>query len=77
MSDVHFLVNKCHVSMTNREVIKFIISKIKGKYKGWRALPRDRRKYIMRAAIQYHRENFEVYAIVMGGTTGRGSSRWR
>ena len=64
---VRQIVERCHVGDTNREVIRYVISRIKGKYKTFRKLPREQRKQLLRDAVQCHRENRDLYCYVMRG----------
>lgn len=62
----------CHVSMRKREVIRHVISKLKGGYGTFRAMARDDRREFMLQCIEVHRQNFELYCDVMTGDfTGR------
>ena len=63
-----WLVGQCHVSATNREVIRHVISKLKHGYQTWRAIPKDRRKDMMRSIIKAHQDNRDLYRYVMKGT---------
>jgi hypothetical protein len=65
------IVDRCHVGDTNRQVIRYLISRIKRGYVGWRALEKDNRKEIMREAFRVHQENRELYAFVMSGYDAR------
>ena len=58
-----WLVGQCHVSATNREVIRHVISKLKKGYQTWRTIPVARRKEMMRSIIKAHRDNRELYPI--------------
>ena len=66
-----WLVGQCHVSATNREVIRHVIEKFKDGYQTWRAIPKDRRKDMMRSIIKAHQDNRDLYNYVMKG----GSSK--
>jgi acyl-CoA reductase-like NAD-dependent aldehyde dehydrogenase len=57
----------CHVSLSNRAVIKHVISRLKHKRQTWRTLSRAERKAFMRDCIKVHAENRSYYAWVMGG----------
>lgn len=61
------IVGRCHVARSNREVIAYMISRMRRGYKTWRALPRETRRNAMRAAIAIHAENRLLYRTVMGG----------
>ena len=61
------IVDRCHVGESNRAVIKYVISRLKRKYKTWAAMPRGDRKTMMREIIRIHRANLECYNHVMDG----------
>jgi hypothetical protein len=60
---INFIVGKCHADMSYSEVIRFVISKLKGKRKQWVKLSKEKRKEVLRLIIQSHKNNKEVYAI--------------
>lgn len=64
----------CHVSLSNRHVIRHVISKLRDGYVTFRSMPRSDRHEMMRQCIEVHRENVELYVAVM---TGDFSSRRR
>lgn len=57
----------CHVSLSNRAVIKHVISRLKHKRSTWLSMSRIDRKAFMRDCIKVHAENCSLYARVMGG----------
>ena len=61
------IVDRCHVGESNRAVIKYVISRLKRKYKTWTAMPRGDRKTMMREIIRIHRANRKLYHDVMKG----------
>ena len=62
-----WLVGQMHVSATNREVIRHVISKLRDGYQTWRTIPVARRKDMMRSIIKAHQDNRELYSYVMKG----------
>ena len=64
---IGYIVDSCHVGMSDRAVIWEIVSRLKGKYAGWRKLSREDRRLVMRQAIKRHHENQDLYRDVMGG----------
>ncbi len=66
-------MDRCHVGDSNRTVLRYLISRIKGKYRGWIAMPRDKRKAIMAEVVRVHAENRGLYSFVMGSQAYRSS----
>ena len=62
-----WLVGQMHVSATNRQVIRHVISRLKNGYQKWRTIPVARRKQMMRSIIRTHQDNREIYNYVMKG----------
>lgn len=67
MRYIHQIVDQCEVSMSDREVIREIVSRIEDGYDAWKYCPRQVRRDTMRAAIARHHANQKLYAFVMGG----------
>jgi len=65
------IIGRCHVSATNRQVIRYLISRLKRKYKTWKAMPLADRRQVMKACIVVHAENIRTYNYVMGGYKSR------
>jgi hypothetical protein len=61
----------CHVSATNRDVIRHVISKLKHGHRTFRAMAKRERRDMMKQCIACHRENLRLYADVMRGTPVR------
>lgn len=59
----------CHVSMSNRAVIRHVVSKLKDGHKTFRAMPKVDRRRLMEGCISVHRQNWKLYAYVMHGTS--------
>ena len=68
--DVHPIVRQiinrdCHVAESNRRVIRHVISKLRGGWQTFQAMPRADRRLLMHQCVQQHRENRELYVAVM------------
>lgn len=61
------IVDRCHVSDSNFHVIKYVISRLKRKYKTWKSLSQVERKKMMKEIIKIHKENRSLYNFVMRG----------
>ena len=62
----------CHVAISNRAVIRHVISKLRGEMQTFRAMPREERREWMRQCIARHQQNREQYVAVMGGWSSLG-----
>ncbi len=62
----------CHVSLSNRSVIRHVISKLRDGRQTYFAMPREDRRSLLRQCIARHRQNWEEYAAVMGGWSSLG-----
>lgn len=60
----------CHVSLSNRVVIRNVISKLRYGYQTFRDLPKEDRKAFMTQCIAQHKQNWELYVSVMSGSPG-------
>ena len=62
---LNHLLGKLHISKSNYDAIKYIVSKLNKKkfYK----LPREERKKLYSEVIRIHESNFKTYCFVMGG----------
>jgi hypothetical protein len=67
----------CHVSMTSRQVVRHVISKLRDGYATFRELPRKDRRDFIEDCIKQHRANFELYRSVMNGTSTQRSAHTR
>lgn len=70
MKPIHPIIRQiidrdCHAGWSNREVIRHVISRLKGKYRTFRAMPRDDRRWFMRQCLQVHADNRQLYREVM------------
>lgn len=78
--DVHPIVRQIierdrHVSLSNREVIRHVISKLRDGYETFHALPKADRRRLVEDCIKVHAQNQLLYAEVMGGTRRRKRRR--
>jgi uncharacterized protein YlxP (DUF503 family) len=65
------IINRdCHVSASNRAVIRHVVSRLAKKYRTFAALPKQDRKAFMRQCIAAHDANREFYRAVMRGNFG-------
>lgn len=64
---IAMLVGRCHVSDTHREVIRYVISRLKRGHRQYRQMPREQRRDFMRAIIAEHNDNRALYRAVMRG----------
>lgn len=64
---VGHMVDRLHVGTSNRAVIRYVASRIKGGVKGFLSLHAGTRKNLMLAAIDRHAKNRNLYNIVMRG----------
>lgn len=65
---VRQIVGRCHVGETYLEVLRHVLTKLKGGRKTWLLLPKLNRRHLIAAVIQHHRENRVLYRQVMGRT---------
>lgn len=80
MMRVHPIVRQiidrdCHVSLTNRQVIRHVVSKLKDGFRTYRAMPQRDRRTLLRQCIACHRQNVRLYIDVMQGGLGRRRRR--
>ena len=61
------IVGRLHVSTSNLEVCRYVISRLKGKRKAFRAMPRESKRALLAECITCHMENREFYRYVTGG----------
>ncbi len=55
----------CHVGISDRAVIRHVISKLRYGYQTFREMPTENRKELLRQCVERHRENREEYIAVM------------
>ena len=58
---ISWLVGKCHVADSYLTVLRFVVSKIKGGVKTFRALSREERRKVISATFKAHKENRELF----------------
>jgi hypothetical protein len=66
-SDIRRIVGRCHVSESNRRVIRYFISTLRDGHTAFRAMPRGHRQLLMSQIITAHQANQELYVKVMRG----------
>ncbi len=57
----------CHVSASNRRVIRHVVSRLTNGYATFRAMAPEHRRSLMRDCIAVHAENQGLYRAVMTG----------
>jgi len=62
------IVGRCHVSESNRTIIRYFISRLKQKERTWRGLSKSDRREWLRQIIECHSLNVGLYRFVMRGT---------
>lgn len=55
----------CHVSLSNRAVIRHVISKLRDGYHTFSGLPKEERRRFIEQCIQIHQANRAEYEAVM------------
>ena len=65
------VVNRCYAGDSNRQVIKYVISRLAKGYETWKTMPKSDRKSFMRQAIAVHKANRREYYAVMSGSLTR------
>lgn len=73
VTDVHPIIRQiidrdCHVSLSNRAVVRHVVSKLKHGYKTFRAMPKPDRKQFIAECLYQHQSNFKLYCDVMRGS---------
>jgi hypothetical protein len=63
---ISFIVGKCHASESYGHVIRYVISRVKGKYKRWKQYSKEQRKAFLQEIIECHKRNREVYSLFVG-----------
>ena len=67
MDMLGYLVDKCHVGESRLQVFRFVLSKVKGGHKAWRAMPRKVRRQALQHMFKRHAGNLGLYHCVMRG----------
>ena len=65
MNIIRQIVGRCNVGMTNKQVIRYVISRLKHKESTFWAMNKQDRKYLIQCAIKEHKENRQLYRDVM------------
>ena len=55
----------CHVSLSDRAVMRHVITRLKHGYQTFRQMPTEGRKELLRQCRDRHQENRELYIAVM------------
>lgn len=69
------IVGRCHVSMTDREVVRYVISRLRYGRLTFRSMTLKDRKQLVNETIRLHHENIELYAYVMNGWERQNKGR--
>lgn len=64
---IRMIVGRCHVSESNRQVIRYVISRLKDREQTYWAMPRRYRREFLAICIKEHEENRQLYFDVMSG----------
>ena len=67
MNIVRQIVGNCHVGMTNKKVIRYVISRLKHRERTFWAMSKQDRRLLMQTAIDEHSDNRQLYLDVMTG----------
>ena len=67
MSIVTQIVDRCHVADSMRDVLRYVISRMKDGKRTWRGLSRHERRAIVSEMCKRHRANRDLYDYVMKG----------
>ena len=61
------IVGRCHISETNKEVIRYVISRLQNGYQTYKFMPKSARRKMLQEIVKEHNSNIEEYHMVMGG----------
>ena len=64
---INQIVDRCHVGQSERQVIEFVVSKLRNGRATFLRMPRMLRKRMMQLVVARHRHNRKVYRWVSGG----------
>ena len=64
---ISMIVNRCHISNSNTEVIRTVISTLKEGHDTFSRMSKYNRRQLMKLAIEYHQTNVELFYTVMTG----------
>jgi hypothetical protein len=59
----------CHVSESNKDVVRHVISKLRDGYQSLRKMPAHDRRMLVEQCVEQHRSNFKEFVAVMSGFT--------
>jgi hypothetical protein len=62
------IVGRRHVSESNLQVIRYVVSRLRRKHATFAGMPRKDRRAFLRQVITAHQDNRAMYVAVMGGT---------
>ena len=65
-AEIEWATDKCHASMTNKEVFKFVINFLKDGWQSYIVIDKAVRRRFMQIAIERHTANRRFYHSVMG-----------
>lgn len=66
MNIIGMIVDRdCHVGMTNKKVIRHVISRLKNKESTFWEMTKEDRRYFMLTCIKEHEQNQKLYRQVM------------
>lgn len=67
MNIISMIIDRdCHVSWSNRRVIKHVISRLRNGYRTFATMQRAERRRFMQECIRIHHANQKEYRFVMG-----------
>lgn len=64
---VNMMVDRLHVGQSNRAVLRYVASRIKGGVSGFLRLSKATRRNLMLCALERHTNNRDLYRSVMSG----------
>ena len=63
---LRMIVGRCHVGASNKDVFKYVISRMANKWETFVSMDRESRKRFFRAIRSIHADNRNLYQQVMG-----------
>jgi len=63
---LEMVVDRCHVSKTNEEVIEYVISRLKGGQESYNKMPKKDQTVFKKLIRARHKANKKLYRFVMG-----------
>ena len=67
MNVIKNIVGRCHVFDSNRSVINYVVSRFEKGRKSFLKMKKKDRKKLMRLIVKTHKENLDLYNLVMWG----------